>query len=47
MVAWKLIHFLSHPVAFGFWASTPLHNIVLNYPNKKTDITLEMKQVMS
>ena len=29
--------FLSHPAAFGFWASTPLDNIILNAADKKTD----------
>ena len=38
MSASKLIHYLcSHPVAFGFWASSPADNITLNPTNKKTD----------
>ena len=38
MLASKLIdYFSSHPVAFGFWASTPLDNITLNSANRKAD----------
>ena len=37
----KLIHyFSSHPVAFGFWASTPPDNISLNSANRKVDQSL-------
>ena len=38
MSATKLIcYFSSHPAAFGFWASTPPHNISLNSANRKVD----------
>ena len=41
MSASKLIHyFSSHPVAFGFWASTPSDNISLNSTNRKADQSL-------
>ena len=41
MLASKLIHyFSSHPVAFGFWASTPRDNISLNSANRKADQSL-------
>ena len=37
----KLIHyFSSHPAAFGFQASTPPDNIILNSANRKTDQSL-------
>ena len=37
----KLIHYFStHPVAFGFWASTPPDNISLNFANRKADQSL-------
>ena len=41
MLASKLIHyFSSHPVAFGFCASTPPDNISLNSANRKVDQSL-------
>ena len=41
MSASKLIHYFSfHPVAFGFWASTPQDNISLNSANRKVDQSL-------
>ena len=41
MSASKLIHyFSSHPVAFGFQASTPPDNITLNSANRKADQSL-------
>ena len=41
MSASKLIcYFSSHPVAFGFWSSTPLDNITLTLANRKADQSL-------
>ena len=41
MSACKLIHyFSSHPAAFGFWASTPPDNIILNSANRKANQSL-------
>ena len=43
MSASKLIHyFSSHPAAFGFQASTPPDNIILNFANRKADESLSL-----
>ena len=41
MPASKLIHYFSrHPEVFGFQASSPPDNIILNLANKRTDQSL-------
>ena len=41
MSASKLIHYFpSHLAAYGFWASSPPDNIILNLAKKKTDQSL-------
>ena len=38
ILASKLIcYFSSHPAAFGFWSSTPPHNMTLTPSNRKAD----------